>query len=200
MNKIYKTKIMQIEKFMQSNMSKERLQHSYNVANYAKKLAKVYGKRKKMVKLAYLAGLAHDITKEFSDSKHLEILKKTGEQLTKVEKQKINLLHGLTGAYVLEKQFGIKLKDVLDAVKYHTFGSKKLKTLGKLVYIADKIEPDRCHNDAKEARAKVGKLSLNELTLFVLNFNIEHIEEKGGIISPHSLKMKKMLERKISKK
>lgn len=200
MNRIYQTKLDQIEAYLQNNLSEERLRHSYSVANYAKKLAKVYGKRKKLVRLAYLAGLAHDIAKELPDKEQLAILEKTGKQLNRVEKQRINLLHGLTGAYVLEKQFGIKLKVVLDAVKYHTFGSKNLRTLGKLVYIADKIEPARDYDDAKELRDKVGKVHLNELTFLVLNTCIKITKAKGCEVSPLSLKMKKKLERKLGKR
>ena len=199
MTKKQKKQFTEIEAFLKSNLSNERLAHSYNVAKYARYLATIYGKRKKTVRLAYFAGLIHDICKELSDKEQLAIFNKTGEQLTKIEKQRINLLHGATGAYVLKKKFGVKNSQVLEAVKFHTFGAKKLRTLGKLVFVADKIEPGRSSESAKNFRKIAGQISFNELTFRVLADNIAYVEKKGGIVSPLSLKMKKKLEQKLSR-
>lgn len=197
MNRKLKKQLNEIELYLHKNLSKERLAHSYHVARYAQQLAKTYGKRKKTAQLAYFSGLAHDICKELSDKEQLDIFHKTGEKLTKIEKQRINLLHGATGAYVLEKKFDVKNSQVLEAVKYHTFGAKKLRTLGKLIFVADKIEPSRGTETAEHFRRIAGRVSFNELVFQVLSSNIEYVEKKGGIVSPHSHKMQKKLARKL---
>lgn len=195
MNNTYKHKIHEIDSYLKKNLSNERYEHSLRVAQYAQYLAKVYDKTKKTAALAYLAGLSHDITKELSDEKQILIMKKMGRQLSKVEKQRINLLHGSTAAFVLRKKFHIHKKEILDALTFHTFGSPKLRTIGKLVFVADKIEPGR--EESEQLRALVGQISFNKLTLKALQFGIERTEKKALLVSPLSRKMEKRLQRKV---
>lgn len=57
-------------------------------------------------------------------------------------KDPLKSLHGRAAAVVLQK-FGINDKSVLKAAAFHTFGYEGIDALGKIVYIADKIEPGR---------------------------------------------------------
>lgn len=181
----------EIHAYLKKNLSKERCEHSMRVADCALDIARKYGKTKKIQRLVYFAGLSHDLTKELSDAKQLSIAKKAHVKLTAIEKQRINLIHGFTAAYELKKKFGVTHKEVLHAIAYHTFGSKDFRSIGKILFVADKIEPGR--ENSKHFRAMVGKVSLNKLTLEVLKESMSYVKAKGLCVSPYSRAMKKSL-------
>ena len=68
-------------------------------------------------------------------------------------------------------------KSILNAVRYHTSASAKFDALGRIIYIADKIEPGRKNCDY--LREKVKTLTLDELFLEVLKEVIGFVESKG---------------------
>lgn len=193
-NKFYK-KTNLVKEYIKTHLSKDRYEHSIRVANCARKLAKIYKKTKKTARLSFFAGLSHDICKELSNEKQLEILKKTGEKITFVEKQRINLVHGSTAAYILKTEFNVHNREILNAVKFHTFASPKMKTVAKLIFVADKIEPER--EGIEYLQNLVGKVSLNRLTLEVLRFCMDSTIKKGLKLSPKSIKAEKFLVRKL---
>lgn len=195
MNGKMNAQIQKLDKYLKDNVSPSRYEHSLNVAEYARYLALLYAKGKKTARLAFLAGLAHDICKELPDSEQLRIFEKSKEQITEVEKQRLNLLHGATAAYFLKKNFDLRNKEVLQAIKYHTFGSPKLRSVGKLLFIADKIEPGR--KEAEFLRALVGKIRFNDLMFRVARYCNERNEKKGLIISPLSRNMEQALKAKL---
>ena len=53
------------------------------------------------------------------------------------------LIHARLGAYLAEHEYGIKDREILDAVTYHTTGRPGMSMLEKIIYIADYIEPNR---------------------------------------------------------
>ena len=53
------------------------------------------------------------------------------------------LIHAKLGAYLAENEYGIKDREVLDAITYHTTGRPEMTMLEKILYIADYIEPNR---------------------------------------------------------
>ncbi|MBP5301330.1 MAG: bis(5'-nucleosyl)-tetraphosphatase (symmetrical) YqeK [Bacilli bacterium] len=116
----------------------KRLKHALNVALLAMKIAK---KNKiKNYKKCYIAGLLHDITKKMP-------LKQQREIIYKIDKKNINihkkLYHQLTGAYIVKKDFNINDKVIIDAIKFHTTGKKNFSPVGKILFIADKLDPSR---------------------------------------------------------
>ncbi|MDD3831463.1 MAG: nicotinate (nicotinamide) nucleotide adenylyltransferase [Clostridia bacterium] len=54
-----------------------------------------------------------------------------------------SIIHGPLGARVANKLFGITDEEILDAIYYHTMARANMTMLDKIVYIADKIEPNR---------------------------------------------------------
>jgi nicotinate-nucleotide adenylyltransferase len=60
-----------------------------------------------------------------------------------MERQKPSLLHGRAGAAMLRKHYGIRDQAILEAVMYHTTGSRGMGPLAKVLYVADKIEVSR---------------------------------------------------------
>ncbi|MGN0796079.1 MAG: bis(5'-nucleosyl)-tetraphosphatase (symmetrical) YqeK [Christensenellales bacterium] len=53
------------------------------------------------------------------------------------------VLHQFLGALKAERDFGIRDKEILSSIKYHTTGKAEMTTLEKLIYSADMLSEDR---------------------------------------------------------
>ncbi|MGL4985523.1 MAG: bis(5'-nucleosyl)-tetraphosphatase (symmetrical) YqeK [Treponemataceae bacterium] len=166
--------------YLKKNLQEKRFAHSLRTANTCKQLAKKYGLDENT---AYFAGLSHDICKNLLDTALTELAQKDGNPIRDFEKAKPNLLHGRAGANLLQNDFGIQDKQILDSVRYHTFGAQNIGELALLTFIADKIEPER--PQMTEAYCK----SIENLTLYELGYKIaqengEAVIRKNKILTP----------------
>ena len=51
-------------------------------------------------------------------------------------------LHAPVSAYIAEKEFGVTDKEILSAIRWHTLGKLNMTDFEKIVFLADKIEPN----------------------------------------------------------
>lgn len=127
-----------INNWLKENLNEERYFHTLGTAECAKELAKKFGLDDNK---AYLAGLLHDCAKCFSNEKLLEIIK----QNLKVEEAEMlnyKTLHAPVSAYIAEKEFEVTDKEILSAIRWHTLGKLDMSDFEKIIFIADKIEPN----------------------------------------------------------
>lgn len=190
-------KTQEIDSFAKSVLTESRYAHSVRVAEYARHLANEYKEEGVSPALAYFTGLAHDICKKYSDEELVKLVEADGLGIDEVEKTRLNLLHGRAAAAVLRKKFGINDESVLKAVAFHTFGYEGIDALGKIIYIADKIEPGRPNTE--NFRKMIKSVSLNELMLAVLDWNLDYIEKKGASIHPETKKMYEQIQKELKK-
>ncbi|UTC65654.1 nicotinate-nucleotide adenylyltransferase [Treponema sp. OMZ 788] len=190
-------KIREIDSFAKSVLNESRYAHSVRVAEYARHLAEEYKTEGVPPALAYFTGLAHDICKKCSDEELVKLVESDNLGIDEVEKTRLNLLHGRAAAVVLQKKFGINDESVLKAAAFHTFGYEDIDALGKIIYIADKIEPGR--PDTENFREMVKSSSLNELMLAVLDWNLDFIQKKGSSIHPETKKMYEQIQKELKK-
>lgn len=125
---------------IKEKLDDKRFQHSLGVAKTARELAVKYGVDPE---LAYLAGILHDYGKNVSVENLIKIAERNKLITDEVERTNPFLLHGPVGAYLIEKELGIKDREVLEAIRYHTTGKPNLDKLGLIIYITDLIEPNR---------------------------------------------------------
>ena len=126
------------EEDLKNYIEEKRFRHSIGVAVTAYRLAQRYGED---CKTAYFAGLLHDIAKRMPIDRQLALCKKTELHPDEVAYPK--MLHAPAGAGFVKKQYGIKDKKLLSAIRYHTMGHKDMTLFDKLIYMADYIEPCR---------------------------------------------------------
>lgn len=129
-----------------NNLSKSRYLHSIRVADEALKLAKYYGLD---VENAYLAGVLHDIAKEYDYDKNREYILKYGLSIDLLDNSRI--CHAEVGALVAMELYYIN-EDIVNAIKYHTIGNINMNDLAKIVFIADKIESGKDYLGIDEER------------------------------------------------
>lgn len=130
--------ITYINNWLKENLSEKRYTHTLGTATCARELAQKYNLDSDK---AYIAGLLHDCAKCFSNEKLLEIIK---NHLNVEECEMLNYktLHAPVSAYIAEKEFGIDDKEILSAIRWHTLGKLDMTDFEKIVFLADKIEPN----------------------------------------------------------
>jgi len=126
--------------YLEKNLSKKRFQHSLRVAKLSEDLAAHYGANQEK---AYFAGLCHDIAKEYDEATCQMYIEKAHIERDPCIVETPGLAHGEIGAYVLKTQWHIDDEEVLDAIRWHTYGHKNMSLLSKIVYLADVAEPKR---------------------------------------------------------
>lgn len=123
--------------WLRKNLDEQRFLHSLGCAKTAKELAIKY---KLDVEKAYLAGLLHDCAKCFEKEKMVKIARDL--KLEDGELNNYKILHAPVSAYVAQSEFGIKDKEILSAIRWHTLGKMCMSTFEKIIFLADKIEPN----------------------------------------------------------
>ena len=107
-----------------------RYQHSLGVADTARELARTYGVDGEA---AYLAGLLHDWDKGYDDPGILARADELGLDLPEELRAMPRVLHGMTAAVALAREFPAHDPAVLQALARHTLGEKSMTPLDKVV-------------------------------------------------------------------
>lgn len=129
------TKILE---WLKNNLNEKRYIHTLGTADCAKELAKQF---KLNQDKAYLAGLLHDCAKCFPNEKLLDIIHKHLD-VEECEMLNYKTLHAPVSAYIAATEFKITDKEILSAIRWHTLGKLDMTDFEKIVFIADKIEPN----------------------------------------------------------
>ena len=155
-------------------------EHSERVAELAGDLMSMRGAAPEM---AVLMGFAHDICRHFSDEEWLNCAKEMGMLVSDLERRYPVLLHGPIGARILKESFDIDSKDVLQAVRYHTYGHPTFSKSAWAMFVADKIEPRKVQRNVRlgaiSELSREASYSLSEVALASLNFQIGELLSDG---------------------
>lgn len=129
---------IEIKEWLKQNLNEERYIHSLGTAECAKELA---GKFNFDSGKAYTAGLLHDCAKCFSNEKLLEIIQENLE-VEEAEMLNYKTLHAPVSAHIAKEQFGVTDREILSAIRWHTLGQIDMSDFEKIIFLADKIEPN----------------------------------------------------------
>ncbi len=165
--------IEKIKEYLRLHLSEFRYTHSLLVADEAKKLAIHY---KIDSDKAYLAGLVHDIAKEFSEQENQHwICKYYLEDVIKTQNKKT--IHAYVGCYVVKELYNLD-EEICDAIKYHSIGNIKMNTFHKIVFIADKIGRENLSQDGEDIK-KLAYVDLDKAIIKYLEKKKIKLHEKG---------------------
>ena len=167
----------------ESHLSAKRYEHSIRVAETAALMCRLYGASEAAGRIA---GIAHDICKEIPGDEAVALASQDGKPISEIEAEKPSLLHGRAAAVKIKDEFGILDADVASAVANHTFGASGLCDLGKILFVADKIEPGRPQSTEEYRNALLSK-PLPACALAVLEENIAYLEKRGKTVARSSL-------------
>ena len=97
------------------------------------------------------------------------------------------LLHGPAAATRL-RELGMVDRDVLRAVSFHTVGHPDLGLIGRLLYLADYLEPGRPFDEEHRAelRARMPD-EWRDVLRTVVRARVRHLLDSGNIIRPETM-------------
>lgn len=168
---------------IKKHLNPDRLYHSLNVADEAKKLALHYGADEKK---AFTAGLLHDIMKNTASADLLKFFEDNGIMLTKTEQISPKTWHAIAGAVYCERVLGVTDTEILSAIRYHTTGRAGMTLLDKVIFIADFISADRAYDGVERMREKA-YITLESAMEEGLQFTLEELAHNGWAIHEDSV-------------
>ena len=169
---------------IKKRLNPDRLYHSLNVADEAKKLAKHYGADEQK---AFTAGLLHDILKNTPDSELLQYFERNDIMLTETERASRKTWHAMAGADFLRRELHVTDEDILSAVRWHTTGRAGMTLLDKVLFVADFISADRDYPGVERMREKA-YVSLEDAMLEGLQFTINELVENAWPVHEDSIR------------
>ena len=144
----------QIKKLRESiagTMSEKRFFHTSEVEKMAARIGMIYAPDK--IDILRVAGLLHDITKEYSTEKQLQICRKFGIITTKQDILTPKTFHAKTAALLIPEIYPeFADTEVISAVRWHTTGNSDMSIVEKIVYLADYIDESRKFDDCVKLR------------------------------------------------
>ncbi len=169
----------EIIKKLQSALDPERFEHSLRVEKVAVALAQKYGVS---VKKASQAALLHDYARKYDRNGLLKQAKRLKVKIDEVSRFEPKLLHADIGAILAQRDFGIKDKEVLNAIRKHTVGSPRMTKLEKIIYLADHVEEGRDISGLKQLR-KLAMRNLDKAIVESTSKSLSFLVKKGAPIN-----------------
>lgn len=164
---------------VKEQLTEHRYNHTLGVMETAIALSKKYQADEKK---AELAAIFHDYAKfrPKEEMKRIIIEQKMPSELLQFNSE---LWHAPVGAYLAEKEAGINDEEVLDAIRYHTFGRIGMTLLEKVIYLADYIEPGRHFPGVEDVRV-IAEKSLDKALIKSIQNTILFLMKKGQPVFP----------------
>lgn len=140
------------------------------------------------VKNAELAGLLHDCAKCLDNAKKKKICEKHNIRVNKIEAKNPFLLHAKVGSFLAMERYGVRDKDIINAILNHTTGRPGMTKLEKIIYIADYIEPNRKQAPNLIEIRKLAFVDLDQALLRILEDTLSYLETIKSDIDPMTQK------------
>lgn len=169
---------------VKEQLTEQRYVHTIGVMGTAIELAKRYDED---TEKAELAAIFHDYAKfrPKEEMKQIIIDQKVDKTLLAFHSE---LWHAPVGAYLVEKEAGIKDQAVLNAIKYHTSGKPGMSKLEKIIYLADYIEPGRTFPGVDEVR-ELAMISLDDAFIKSVKNTISFLMSRNQSVFPATFEM-----------
>ena len=139
--------------------------HIHRVVEIARELAVCHGIDQEQ---AGLAALAHDVARAMTDGELLRRAAGMGLPIGVVDRRVPILLHGPVGAEILQQEAGLTDISIYKAVYWHTTANPDLDELGKVVFIADKLDPAKI--DSYPYLPQIRQMAFQDLDRAILHF------------------------------
>lgn len=173
--------VMSISEQLKKELDATRYEHTLGVMYTAGCLAMRYGED---LQKALLAGLLHDCAKCISHTEKIRLCEEHQIPISDTERKNPGLLHAKLGAFLAEEKYGIKEKDILQAIQSHTTGRPEMSLLEKITYIADYIEPGREKAADLPQIREIAFKDIEECLYLILEHSLETLKKRKIPIDP----------------
>jgi predicted HD superfamily hydrolase involved in NAD metabolism len=169
----YALSIGDVRERLRHEMEPDTYGHAERTAEIARRLAIAHGEDPDR---AELAGLVHDIADRLSERELLVLAERYDIPVSLTEARIPKLLHAKVGAEILRRDWGITDEELLDAVREHITGGVRMTPLGKLTFVADKIEPFRDrHYGGLDPVREMAEVDLDEAILQLYAWRMDEL-------------------------
>lgn len=180
-----------VDRVVLSTLSPSRYLHSRSVALLAADLCSLHGCDPEA---GFLAGIAHDMCKEYPPEELIALASSDGDPISDLEGAKPSLLHARAAAQVLRVRFGVGDESILEAIRRHTYGASGMGPLAKIIYICDKIEPTRKDVPAF-LRDRLWSPDLEGLFAATVEDTVRYLRDRAHPVSEDTQRLLDELER-----
>ena len=147
---------------------------------------------------AELGSLAHDVCRAVPSNDLLRMSAELDVEVSDVEQDFPLLLHGPGGAELLRREENLTDQDLYEAVRWHSTAHASLNSLGKLIFLADKLDPQKAA--VYSYQDKLRGMAWESLDLALLEFLSREMAtrvERGETIHPASVDARNSLILKL---
>lgn len=178
----------EIKSLLKERLSEKRYKHSLGVEESAVALAKQFNED---TEKASIAGLTHDIAKCIPVPELLKIIEDNKLDVPEMEKKSWKAIHAPVGAFIVQKELNINDNAILNAIRWHTIGRINMSKLEKIIYLADKIEPNRKNQDfANKIKSVLNETNnLDEALILVYENTIKSLAERKLFINTQTIEV-----------
>lgn len=165
--------------------------HIYRVEKIAAQLA---GFHRVNPDRAELAMLCHDVARAMGDDDLIYRASQFGLPVSLIDRRVPLLLHGPVGAEILKAEDGLSDDSVYQAVYWHSSGHPLLDKLGKIVFLADKLDPQKINYYPHQPRIR--ELASEDLDRAVLEFLSQELAaraKRGELVHPVAVETRNAL-------
>lgn len=156
--------------------------HVERVLDEALRLAARHGVDAEKVRLAVLG---HDIMRVTPPGELLRLAAEMGMEPNAAERAAPVLLHGAVAARLMSERLSMDDAEVLDAVRYHTTGRAGMSDVEKVVFLADKTEPDElAHYPEWREVHELAQTDLDAAMRRALELYLERARREGWTVHP----------------
>lgn len=157
-------------------MDEKRFEHTIGVTREAAELAVIHGQSERR---AALAGLLHDCAKRMPFEEMLALARDNALTYDPEMLSAPSALHGIVGAYIARRDFGVTDEEMLSAIRWHTFGHPGMTDFEKCIFIADATENVTRHFPGLDAMRSLSRRSLNAAAMLLLRRTRAHVLASG---------------------
>ncbi|MCH8994646.1 MAG: bis(5'-nucleosyl)-tetraphosphatase (symmetrical) YqeK [Chloroflexi bacterium] len=159
--------------------------HVLRVVTEARRLAERYGVDEERT---VVAALGHDLARALPPDELLRQAEAAGLTTSDVERAEPVLLHGTVSAWLMAERFGVDDAEILTAARYHTTARAGMSALERVIYVADKIEPEKAREDPALAEARrLADASLEVAMRVLLDRHVSKALERGWPLHPDTM-------------
>jgi predicted HD superfamily hydrolase involved in NAD metabolism len=159
--------------------------HVLRVVDEARRLAALHGVDRASVTVA---ALGHDLLRARAPAALLELARDQDYSLDDSERLEPVLLHGPLAVAILLDEYAIADPEILAAAAHHTTAHAAMTPLQKVLFIADKIEPQKLSRGAPRDRIReLAATDLDAAMRVYLDYHIAYALAHRWPLHPHTI-------------
>lgn len=94
------------------------------------------------------------------------------------------IYHSVIGCYIIKDVFKINDDNIVNAIKYHTFGSNNMTPLEEIIYVSDYIEKNRVGIESFNLIKKHAKVDIKKAVAMEAKILLDYLMTTGAKIYP----------------